>query len=339
MGKKPSDPHIRAQAVALHDAGLNQVQISKQLKVSRCCVQNAIKKFKQLGIYKDLKHTGRPKKINGRDLRHLKRLVTGDARLSASRITSDLNSSLVKPVSIFTVRRYLKDLGYEYVVKIKKQWLSTSHREKRVLWCQEHLNWTIDQWKNVIFSDESTFYVLKRKNLCKIWRLEKEKLLPECLELANTGDGGKLGVWGGICGFGKTTAKIYDENMNGNLYCDVLKQELKEFMNKFPKNNRPMFQHDLAPWHTANIVKDQISKLKLKMLDWAPKSPDLNPIEMLWSIIDKRLAAKPIYSKSELKDRLQEEWNNIDQDLCIKLVESMPERIRKCLRAKGGHFM
>ena len=27
-------------------------------------------------------------------------------------------------------------------------------------------------------SDESTFYVLKRKNQCKIWRLEKEKLLP-----------------------------------------------------------------------------------------------------------------------------------------------------------------
>ena len=86
-------------------------------------------------------------------------------------------------------------------------------------------------------------------------------------------------------------------------------------------------------------MKEKIAKLKLDVLDWAPKSPDLNPIEMLWSILDKKLASKPMYSKAALMDRLQEEWDNVDQDLCIKLVESMPERIRKCLKAKGGHFL
>ena len=52
-----------------------------------------------------------------------------------------------------------------------------------------------------------------------------------------------------------------------------------------------------------------------------------------------KLASKPIYSKAALMDRLQEEWDNVDQDLSIELVESMPERIRKCLKAKGGHFL
>ena len=85
-------------------------------------------------------------------------------------------------------------------------------------------------------------------------------------------------------------------------------------------------------------MKEKIAKLKLNLLDWAPKSPDLSPIEMLSSVLDKKLASKPIYSKAALMDRLQEEWDNVDQDLCIKLVESMPERIRKCLKAKGGHF-
>lgn len=145
MDKKPSDPLVRAQAVALRNAGFNQVQISQQLKVSRCCVQNAIKKFKKFGVYKDLKHTKRPKKINGRDIRHLKRLVNGDLRLSVSKITSDLNNSLTEPVSVVTVRRYLKDLGYEYVVKIKIQWLSAKHRQQRVTWCTQYLSWTTDQ--------------------------------------------------------------------------------------------------------------------------------------------------------------------------------------------------
>jgi len=108
---------------------------------------------------------------------------------------------------------------------------------------------------------------------------------------------------------------------------------------QMPKKNEVFFQQDLAPWHTSNIVKDKIAKLKLNVLDWAPKSPDLNPVEMLWSILDKRLASKLMFSKGALIDRLQEEWSRIDKDLCIKLVESMPERIRKCLKAKGWHFL
>ena len=79
MGRKRSDPYIRAQAVALYNAGYNQVDISKQLTVSQCCVQNAIKKYKQFGRYDDSKRSGRPKKIDKRSIRHLKRLVNGDS--------------------------------------------------------------------------------------------------------------------------------------------------------------------------------------------------------------------------------------------------------------------
>ncbi|CAF1597481.1 unnamed protein product [Adineta ricciae] len=339
MGRKPIDPFARAQIVALHNAGFKQVDISTHLGKSRCCVQNAIRKFKNHGHYNDMKRSGRPKKISGSDICYLKRLVRGDVRLSASKVTSELNISLSNPVSVVSVRRYIKDLGYEYVVKLKQQWLSAKHRQRRIAWCKQYSSWTCDDWRKVIFSDESTFYVLKRKNLCKIRRLDKEKLLPECLEQTNTGDGGKVGIWGGISGNGITVAKIYTENMNSNLYCDVLQHELKQSIQKIRKKNKIIFQQDFAPWHTSKIVKQRIRQMKLNVLDWASKSPDLNPIEMLWSILDKKLAAKPIYSRTALKERLEEEWNNIDQDLCIKLVESMPERIQKCLAAKGGHFL
>ena len=95
--------------------------------------------------------------------------------------------------------------------------------------------------------------------------------------------------------------------MNGELYCDVLQDEVKQFLAKIWAQGKMMLQQDLAPWHTSNIVKEKIAKLKLRMLDWAPKSPYLNSIEMLWSILDKKLTAKPIYSKAALIERLQEE--------------------------------
>ena len=238
MGKKPVDSIVRAQAVALSDSGLNQVQISRQLKISRHCVQNTVKKHKETRQYNDFPRTGRPKRVPNRGVRYLKRLVKDDGRLSATKITSDLNASLPKPVSTRTVRRYLRDLGYEYVVKIKRQWLSNKHRQQRVDWCTQYTHWTLDDWRKMIFSDESTFYVLKRKNQCKIWRLEQEKLLPEPIQQTNTGDGGKVGIWGGISDFGATAAKIYMENKDGKLYCDVLQHQLKHSMGQIPKTTK-----------------------------------------------------------------------------------------------------
>ena len=48
-----------------------------------------------------------------------------------------------------------------------------------------------------------------------------------------------------------------------------------------------MFHQDLAPWHTSNFVKEKIVKLKLRVLDWALKSPELNSVEIVWFIFDK----------------------------------------------------
>ena len=86
-----------------------------------------------------------------------------------------------------------------------------------------------------------TFYVLKRKNQCKIWRLAKGKLLPEYLQQKNIGDGEKVGICGGISDFGATNAKIYFGSMNGELCCNVLQNEVKQFLAKTPAQGKVVF--------------------------------------------------------------------------------------------------
>ena len=68
--------------------------LSKQLMVSQDCVQSAIKKYKQLDRFNDLKHTGRPKKLSDREICHLKRLVKAGSLFSVSKIATNLNASL-----------------------------------------------------------------------------------------------------------------------------------------------------------------------------------------------------------------------------------------------------
>ena len=145
---------IRVKAVsciALYDSGFNQVQISKQLNISHCCVENVINKYKQLDIYEDSKLSGRPKTVDGQGFGHLNRLVRGDARLSVTKVTSDLNGSLPKPETTRTVHTYLKELDFEYLVTVKKQRLSIQHLQQRVAWCTMCMKGTFDDWKHVIF--------------------------------------------------------------------------------------------------------------------------------------------------------------------------------------------
>ena len=148
----------------------------------------------------------------------------------------------------------------------------------------------------------------------------------------NTADGGKADIWGGISGDGTTAARIFEGTMNGMLYCDVLRQELTQSMGKLRNKFAYTFQQDLTPWHTSKLVQEKIAKLRLNVLERPAKSLDLNPIEMLWSILDKKLAAKPIYSIMEFCQRL-EEWNGIRQLSCLNLIDSMPEKIQKCLKS------
>ena len=46
-----------------------------------------------------------------------------------------------------------------------------------------------------------------------------------------------------------------------------------------------MFQNDSVPCHKAKKVMDYKEKIKFMVLDWPDNSPDLHPIENLWSII------------------------------------------------------
>ena len=72
--------------------------------------------------------------------------------------------SLPHPVSTKTIRRQLHILEYEYRVKLKEPFLTKTHKQKHLAWCQRHKDYITQNSMNTIFSDENTYYVLERKN-------------------------------------------------------------------------------------------------------------------------------------------------------------------------------
>ncbi|GFW30096.1 transposable element Tc3 transposase [Trichonephila clavipes] len=64
-------------------------------------------------------------------------------------------------------------------------------------------------------------------------------------------------------------------------------------------------------------------------MEWPVCSPDLNPIEHVWDMLGRRIAARPRPPATvrDLEIALLEEWNSIPQSLIDNLIASMANRI------------
>ena len=73
-------------------------------------------------------------------------------------------------------------------------------------------------------------------------------------------------------------------------------------------------------------------------MPWPARSPDISPIEHIWSIIDQKLLSQNLTNMFELEEAVVKAWNEIEPSTCAKLIESMPRRVQACISARGGHF-
>lgn len=69
---------------------------------------------------------------------------------------------------------------------------------------------------------------------------------------------------------------------------------------------------------------------------WPPHSPDLNPIENLWSWLEAEADALACKTLSEHKRAVLNLLKNVPKRIVKSLIASMPKRIQEVIRLKGG---
>lgn len=328
----------RKAIISLHQNGVSSKDIAKQGLANVRTVQRIIKSWKETGSSSAKKGGGRPKVSNDREDRHLIRSQLSNRLATSSELTREWKQIGVK-ASSRTVRRRLFSAHLPSRRAAKKPLLSKKNIKDRLAFCRKYREWTAEQWGRVIFSDEAPFRLFGTSGKAHVRRRTGERFKLECLA-PTVKHPGTVHVWGCFSVQGTGALHLLPKNtaMNAVWYEKVLIEELLPTIdNQFPDQNC-IFQHDGAPCHRAGAIKKLFDDFGIEELTpWPGNSPDLNPIENLWSILKQRVNKSQPTSTRDLQDLILHEWNSIDINIIQNLISSMPKRIEEVLRNRGQH--
>lgn len=126
--------------------------------------------------------------------------------------------------------------------------------------------------------------------------------------------------------------------LNGIQYPKILKTYLRSSAEnlKIDQSNT-IFMQDNAIYHTSNQMKNDFTEQNINDMIWPMQSPDLNPIENLWSVIKLMLSKKIFQSKEALIESFIVDWTSfIGGDICKNLRKCMPGIFNKVFKSNGG---
>ena len=78
-------------------------------------------------------------------------------------------------------------------------------------------------------------------------------------------------------------------------------------------NNEWMLQEDNDPKHKSKKAEDWKTKHQIKTLSWPAQSPDLNPMENVWSVLKANVSNYKPASVKELIKIIKKEWKKLDR--------------------------
>jgi len=340
----------------------NAHAVAKLLGVARGTVRRWLARFQQDGTLKSIKQTGRPRLL-GATARAvaLKKLLEPGAPTATS-VAAALHGAGLTPkrVSRSTVARAAKQQAKEQGMSIRcvrglpKKALTQATMDARVTWARAHQKCN---WATVMFTDRKRFE-FKFPGVPVSRHKWVVRGTPHTAYKVNHAQG--LNVYAGLTIHGLTAARIVTgtsghksvyRNKKGGAAKNITAQEYKDVMAAclLPEGARLfacngisawVFQQDNDPTHKSGPSHvnawNQKKGSSVKFMVWPPNSPDLSPIENVWSYVEGKVQALGCKTFVEFKQAVLRELKNVPQTMVKALFASMPERVARVLQEKGG---
>ncbi len=133
-------------------------------------------------------------------------------------------------ISEDTTHRTLKQIDSSSRRPHRVPLLSDKNRKRRLQFTQDHQNRTIEDWKNVAWSDESRFLLRHSDGRVRIWRKEHESMDPSSLVSTVQAGGGGVMVWGIFSWHTLGPLVPIEHRLNTTVYLSIVADHVHPFM-------------------------------------------------------------------------------------------------------------
>lgn len=327
------------RAVTLIEEGYSQREVARRLGVHHTTIGRALKRFRETGQHARREGQGRPRCTEAIDDRYIRLQALRNRSITGNEIGNLIRQTRNLTISSRTVRRRLNEGNLRARHPARVPLLTTAHKMDRLRFAQDHVNWTLEDWKRVLFSDEVRVGLNSSDGRVYTWRRPGERYAPCCMTPQVAFRGGSLMFWGGISFDARTELVVVrGRSLTSQRYLyDIIEEQVVPFAPYIGEGF--LFMDDNARPHRSQMVDDYLREVGIERMVWPPRSPDLNLIEHVWDHLKKRVRSlNPSPSTlAELETAVLEEWDNIPQDLIVTLFKSMERRLRDVIRARGGN--
>ncbi|CAF1362278.1 unnamed protein product [Rotaria sp. Silwood1] len=235
-------------------------------------------------------------------LKKLDALIKRKPTATATVLANDISQVVHKRVSIWTVRRYRRALGYRPYNQIVKKSLTSAQQQSKLLFAQKYINTDIKNW---LFTDEKIFTIQSTGTIA--WVKAGTQRPTHYVDNIKT----HVQVWGVVWWSGKVFSR-YDGYMNSSLYQQLLTTHLLPHISN--RRNR-FFYQDNIPLHKTPAMLTWFKDNRLELIDVPGYSPEFNAIEYVWSWLKNYVQGQQPKTKVELEQAIDNACDAISQNV------------------------
>ncbi|GFX35703.1 transposable element Tcb2 transposase [Trichonephila clavipes] len=280
--RKYLDDFLLGRIIGRLECGRTQLEVSEELGISQSVISWLWQRIQDDGNVSRYYSTGHPK---------LQRQMSIGIYIFGSYCQKKQTEHSIRPVSSYrqTVYRPLGHIGLYSRRPVRCVRLTATHCLLRLNWSREQALWTRQQWSCVMFCDWFRFSLQSDSRRTLIWIVPGTRYHQENTIERHRYCGAGWLVWGGIILGSRTDLHAHSVTMTSHIYRDViLEQHVRLFRGAMGAEF--LFMDDSARLHRANTVDECIQLEDIIRMDLPAYSPDLNPIEHVWDMLDRRIA-------------------------------------------------